>query len=74
MDMGIVNAGALVVYDQVDERLRERIEDVILNRRPDATERLLEIASEFAGDGAKVEAATEEWRSLPVDERITTRW
>ena len=44
MDMGIVNAGALVVYDQVDPRLRERIEDVILNRRPDATERLLEIA------------------------------
>jgi len=71
MDMGIVNAGALVVYDQVDERLRERIEDVILNRRPDATERLLEIAGEFAGDGAKVEAATEEWRSLPVEERIT---
>ncbi len=44
MDMGIVNAGALVVYDQVDPELRERIEDVILNRRPDATERLLEIA------------------------------
>jgi len=71
MDMGIVNAGALVVYDQVDERLRERIEDVILNRRPDATERLLEIAGEFAGDGAKAEAASEEWRSLPVEERIT---
>src|SRR5256885_3135758 len=57
MDMGIVNAGALVVYDQVDERLRERIEDVILNRRPDAAERLLEIATEFAGDGSKAEAA-----------------
>ena len=51
MDMGIVNAGALVVYDQVDPRLRERIEDVVLNRRPDAAERLLEIATEFAGDG-----------------------
>jgi len=71
MDMGIVNAGALVVYDQVDPRLRERIEDVILNRRPDATERLLEIAQEFAGEGAKSETVNEEWRSLPVDERIT---
>ncbi|WP_375493987.1 methionine synthase [uncultured Jatrophihabitans sp.] len=71
MDMGIVNAGALVVYDQVDAKLRERIEDVVLNRRPDAAERLLEVAADFAGTGAKAEAATEEWRELPVDERIT---
>ncbi|WP_390624222.1 methionine synthase [Fodinicola feengrottensis] len=71
MDMGIVNAGALVVYDQVDPRLRERIEDVILNRHPDATERLLEIAGEFAGDGKKTEIVNEAWRELPVDERIT---
>ncbi len=71
MDMGIVNAGALVVYDTIDERLRDRIEDVILNRRTDATERLLEVAAEFAGDGMKVEAANEEWRELPVGERIT---
>jgi 5-methyltetrahydrofolate--homocysteine methyltransferase len=71
MDMGIVNAGALVVYDQVDERLRERIEDVVLNRRPDAPERLLEIATEFAGDGKKIEATNDEWRQLPVGERIT---
>ncbi len=71
MDMGIVNAGALVVYDQVDVRLRDRIEDVILNRRPDAAERLLEIATEFAGDGKKAEAVNDEWRSLPVGERIT---
>jgi 5-methyltetrahydrofolate--homocysteine methyltransferase len=71
MDMGIVNAGALVPYDQLDPRLRERIEDVILNRRPDATERLLEIATEFAGEGMKAEAANEEWRELPVAERIT---
>ena len=63
MDMGIVNAGALVVYDQVDPRLRERIEDVILNRRPDAAERLLEIATEFAGAGKKIEAANDEWRA-----------
>ena len=71
MDMGIVNAGALVVYDEVDPRLRERIEDVVLNRRPDAAERLLEIATEFAGAGRKVEAADDAWRSLPVGERIT---
>ncbi|HSY16074.1 MAG TPA: methionine synthase [Jatrophihabitantaceae bacterium] len=71
MDMGIVNAGALVVYDQVDIRLRERIEDVVLNRRPDAAERLLEIATEFAGEGTKVAAANDEWRRLPVGERIT---
>ncbi len=71
IDMGIVNAGALAVYDQVDERLRERIEDVILNRRPDATERLLEIAGEFAGDGSTADAVDEAWRQLPVDERIT---
>ncbi len=71
MDMGIVNAGALVVYDQVDPKLRERIEDVVLNRRPDAAERLLEVAAEFAGDGKKAEAANEEWRELPVGERIT---
>lgn len=71
LDMGIVNAGALVVYDQVDERLRERIEDVVLNRRPDATERLLEIAEEYRGSGEIAEAAVDEWRSLPVGERIT---
>ena len=71
MSMGIVNAGALVVYDGIDERLRDRIEDVILNRRPDAADRLLEIATEFAGDGMKQEGANEEWRALPVDERIT---
>jgi 5-methyltetrahydrofolate--homocysteine methyltransferase len=71
MDMGIVNAGALEVYDEVPELLRDRIEDVILNRRPDSTERLLEIAADFAGDGTVKEVATEEWRSLPVGERIT---
>ncbi|MEU8230630.1 methionine synthase [Actinoplanes sp. NPDC048967] len=71
MDMGIVNAGALTVYDQVDPVLRERIEDVILNRRRDAGERLLEIATEFAGDGRKAEAVNDAWRSLPVGERIT---
>jgi len=71
LDMAIVNAGALEVYDEVPELLRERIEDVVLNRRPDSTERLLEIAADFAGDGSVKEVATEEWRSLPVGERIT---
>jgi 5-methyltetrahydrofolate--homocysteine methyltransferase len=71
MDMGIVNAGALAVYDQIDERLRERIEDVVLNRRPDATERLLEIAGDYADSGPQAEGAAEEWRQLPVEERIT---
>jgi 5-methyltetrahydrofolate--homocysteine methyltransferase len=71
MDMGIVNAGALTVYDEIDAELRERIEDVVLNRRTDSTERLLEIAPRFAGDGTTPEVANEEWRSLPVAERIT---
>ena len=69
--MAIVNAGQLEVYSEVPALLRERIEDVILNRRPDSTERLLEIAGDFAGDGSVKEVATEEWRSLPVGERIT---
>jgi 5-methyltetrahydrofolate--homocysteine methyltransferase len=71
MDMGIVNAGALEIYEEIPPELRERIEDVVLARRPDATERLLEIAGKYAGDGSVQEAATEEWRALPVAERIT---
>ncbi|MGY2703514.1 methionine synthase [Nocardioides sp. HB32] len=71
LDMGIVNAGALVVYDEVEPELRERIEDVILNRRPDAAERLLEIAESHNRSGEETEVAAEEWRSLPVAERIT---
>ncbi|CAN5468903.1 methionine synthase [soil metagenome] len=71
LDMGIVNAGALVVYDQVEPELRERIEDVVLNRRPDAAERLLEIAEAHNRAGEVVEATAEEWRALPVGERIT---
>jgi len=71
MDMGIVNAGSLAVYDQVDAPLRERIEDVILDRRPDAAERLLEIAGEYVGTGEAAEIATEAWRELPLRERIT---
>ncbi|MGL5849156.1 MAG: vitamin B12 dependent-methionine synthase activation domain-containing protein, partial [Phycicoccus sp.] len=71
MDLGIVNAGALQPYDTVDAELRERIEDVVLNRRPDATERLLEVAERYRADAAETDPATEEWRGLPVRERIT---
>jgi 5-methyltetrahydrofolate--homocysteine methyltransferase len=71
LDMGIVNAGALVVYDQVDQELRERIEDVVLNRRADAAERLLEIAERYNVAAGEVDEATEEWRELPLPERIT---
>ncbi len=71
LDMGIVNAGALGVYDEVDPELRDRIEDVVLNRRSDAAERLLEIAEEYNKDAEAIEATVEEWRGLPVGERIT---
>jgi 5-methyltetrahydrofolate--homocysteine methyltransferase len=71
LTMGIVNAGALVVYDEIDPELRERIEDVVLNRRQDAAERLLEIAEQHNASGERVEAEEEEWRSRPVAERIT---
>ena len=71
MDMGIVNAGALQPYDTVDAKLRDAIEDVVLNRRPDAAERLLTIAEEYRGTGEVADVAAEEWRSLPVGERIT---
>ncbi len=71
LDMGIVNAGALVVYDEVDAELRERIEDVVLNRRADAAERLLEIAERFNVAAADAEVTEDEWRALPLRERIT---
>ena len=71
LDMGIVNAGALVPYDSIDPELRERIEDVVLNRREDAGERLLEIAERFNTSEKAEERGAAEWRSLPVRERIT---
>jgi 5-methyltetrahydrofolate--homocysteine methyltransferase len=71
LDMGIVNAGALVPYDSIDPELRDRIEDVVLNRRDDAAERLLEIAERFNSEDGPAEAEVAEWRSLPVRERIT---
>jgi 5-methyltetrahydrofolate--homocysteine methyltransferase len=71
LDMGIVNAGALVPYDSIDPELRDRIEDVVLNRREDAAERLLEIAERFNSSEKADDPVTAEWRSLPVRERIT---
>ena len=70
MTMGIVNAGQLAVYADMPEDLRERVEDVILNRRADATDRLLEIADQFKGGGAKKEKDLS-WRKAPVAERLT---
>ena len=71
LDMGIVNAGALVPYDSIDPELRDRIEDVVLNRREDAAERLLEIAERFNSKEKGEDPKAAEWRSLPVRERIT---
>ncbi len=71
MDMGIVNAGQLAVYDELPQALRERVEDVVLNRRADATERLLEIADQYKGEGGA--AARKEdlaWRDWPVGKRL----
>jgi len=71
MDMGIVNAGQLAIYDDLPEELRERVEDVVLNRRQDATERLLDIAEKYKGDGKTVEKVEDlEWRSWPVEKRL----
>ncbi|HEY5084586.1 MAG TPA: dihydropteroate synthase, partial [Rhizomicrobium sp.] len=71
MDMGIVNAGQLTVYQDIPTPLREGIEDVLFNRRTDATERLLALAQEYRGDGAQAEVEDAAWRSLPVKDRIT---
>jgi len=72
MDMGIVNAGALPIVDDLDPDLRERVEDVVLNRRSDATERLLEIANRHkkGGKDSMVEVQEAQWRGLPVSKRL----
>ena len=70
MDMGIVNAGMVGVYDELEPVLRERVEDVVLNRRPDAGERLVEVA-ETAKSGARDDSLKNEWRALPVKERLS---
>lgn len=70
MDMGIVNAGQLTLYDDIPADLRELCEDVILNRRPDATERLLEAAPRFKGGSVKKVEQDLSWRNAPVEERL----
>ncbi len=71
MDMGIVNAGQLALYDDIDPELRELVEDVILNRRPDATDRLLEAAERYKGGAAQKREVDLSWREKPVEERLT---
>src|SRR5260370_985863 len=70
MDMGIVNAGQLAVYDDLDPELREACEDVVLNRRKDATERLLALAERFKSGGKERKAPDLSWRNGPVEQRL----
>jgi 5-methyltetrahydrofolate--homocysteine methyltransferase len=70
MDMGIVNAGQLIVYEQIEPELLRRVEDVLFNRRPDATERLIELAEQVKGKGKKKEVDLE-WRKSTVEERLS---
>ncbi|WP_417358534.1 methionine synthase [Gallaecimonas pentaromativorans] len=70
LSMGIVNAGQLAIYDDIDDKLREAVEDVVMNRREDSTERLLAIADDYRGDGTEKEAQTQAWRELPVNKRL----
>jgi len=70
MSMGIVNAGQLAVYDDLPKELKKSVEDVVLNRSPDATENLLKIADDFRDDGSVKEIQTEEWREWPVNKRL----
>ena len=70
MDMGIVNAGALPLIDELDPELRQRVEDVVLNRRSDATERLLAIADNYRKRKGEKVVASDSWRQLPVAERL----
>lgn len=70
MDMAIVNAGQLEVYEEIPDELLELVEDVLLNRRDDATERLVDYAEKVKDDGTAVEKKTQEWRNKPVEERI----
>ncbi len=71
MDMGIVNAGALALYDDLDAELRERVEDVVLNRRGDSTERLLDIADRYKSKKGEVVADVLAWREQPVRARLS---
>ena len=73
MDMGIVNAGMLEVYEEIEPELKELVEDVLLNRRPDATERLVEFGETLKGAGtvASAKKKAEEWRNGTVEERLS---
>src|SRR5580704_449177 len=72
MDMGIVNAGMLEVYEEIEPELKELVEDVLLNRRPDATERLVDFGEKLKGEGTAVtEKKAEEWRHGTVEERLS---
>ncbi len=72
MDMGIVNAGMLEVYEEIDPELKVMVEDVLLNRRPDATERLVDLGEKLkTADPVAVEKKTEEWRNGTVEERLS---
>ncbi len=71
MDMGIVNAGQMAVYDDLNPELREACEDVVLNRRPDASERLLAIAERYRGQGIEKKEADLAWREWPVERRLS---
>ena len=70
LTMGIVNAGQLAIYDDLPDQLREHVEDVVLNKRDDATERLLDIAANYAGSGAAKQEENLEWREWPVNKRL----
>jgi len=71
LTMGIVNAGQLGLYEDIPGDLRERVEDLVLNRRTDATERLLDVAEDYAGKGERQAATDLSWREAPVNERLT---
>jgi len=70
MDMGIVNAGMLEVYADIPTELKDAVEDVVLNKHPDATDNLLDIAEKYRGDGVVAKKADDEWRKLPVAKRL----
>ncbi len=70
MDMAIVNAGQITVYDDIPEELRDRVEDVLFNRRDDATERLLDIADKYRGSGEATKREDPAWREQPVEKRL----
>ena len=70
LDMGIVNAGQLAVYEDIEPQLKELVEDILLNRRPDATERLVDFAETVKSSQREVTAANDSWRSAPVEDRL----